>query len=221
MKDAAKHTQRDECYTSLRRMLVHNQLPAGQRLTETAWSDQFGVTRGALREAMSMLCHEGLLVRGEHGGFFTPVLQPRDYAEVMEVRFAMETGALRLVAIKDLPTKTLSKMRETFDVMERMIEEDFEMGFMEADRRFHELLVEAGQNARLIRIYSQAPLPLAASNEPDGGQRRENLKRTLREHRDICELMEKGNTSEACKVLEKHLFTSRSLAEKGIKRNVK
>jgi DNA-binding GntR family transcriptional regulator len=211
MKGTAKQTQRDECYLSLRRMLVHGQVQPGRRLTETAWSQQLGVTRGSLREAMSMLCHEGLLTRGKRGGFFTPVMTRQDYDDVLEVRFSIEVGALRLMSMKHLSGKNLPKMRETCDVMARMLEEDFELGFVEADRRFHELLVEAGQNARLVQVYSRAPLPFFVSMEPDRQRHRSQYQRTLDEHRRICELLEQGNYPKACEVLEKHLFAGRRL----------
>ncbi len=212
MQDSVKQTQRDECYKSLRRMLLHGLIAPGKRLTETVWAKQLGVTRGALREAMSMLLHEGLITRGERGGFFVPELGPVDYEEVLEVRYAIEAGAMRLLAMKKLTPANLSRMRETCDAMERMDQEDYDLGLVEADRRFHELLVEAGRNVRLQRVYSRAPLPLIPSMDPSSEMRHANHQRTIREHRLICDLLEQGNVSEACKVLEKHLFASSSPA---------
>ncbi|MBN1553891.1 MAG: GntR family transcriptional regulator [Phycisphaerae bacterium] len=206
MKDAARQTQRDECYTSLRRLLIHSQIPPGKRLVETAWSEKLGVTRGALREAMGVLSHEGLLTRGKRGGFFTPVIRRREYEEILEVRFAIESGALRGLARKHLPVENLVKLRETCDVMERMSREDFVLGFVEADRRFHELLVQAGRNARLEKVYSRAPLPFLYTAEPDRRCYWNASRRTIDEHRRICELLEQGNIPDACDVLERHLF---------------
>lgn len=214
MPSSARKIQREECYKSLRRMLLHGLIPPGRRLTETVWSRKLGVTRGSLREAMSMLLHEGLLTRGPRGGFFTPQMTRRDYEEVLEVRFALETGAIRLLARKkNLPRALSARMRETCDGMERMLREDLELGFAEADRRFHELLVEAGHNQRLKMVYSRAPLPLFPSMDPNRRRRRANFLRTLREHRRLYELMEKKNFPRACALLEKHLFASHVLAE--------
>ena len=206
MKDQIRKTQRDSCYRQLRRMLMHGQVPVGQRLTEAVWSGRLGVTRGSLREAMSMLLHEGLLTRGTGGGFFLPVMGQRDLEEVLEVRIAVEVGALRLVAISNGPIGNIQKMREICDSMAQMIESDFELGVVEADRRFHELLVGASGNERLKRVYSQAPLPLVPSYEPDKAIRREQLQSTLREHIQICDLLAAGKINEACALLEQHLL---------------
>ena len=206
-----KKTQRENCYKQLRRMLMHGQIPAGQRLTESVWSQRLGVTRGSLREAMSMLLHEGLLTRGAGGGFFVPAMGQHDFEEVQEVRIAIEVGALRLVGINNDPLCNLQQMRETCDSMAQMIESDFELGFVEADRRFHEQLVEACGNARLKRVYSQAPLPLGLPSEPDKMIRREQFRHTLEEHIRIYDLLAAGNISEACELLEQHLLASSRL----------
>lgn len=160
-----------------------------------------------------MLFHEGLLTRGTRGGFFAPMISREDYEKVLEVRFAIEAGALRLMALKHLPKENLPKMRETCDVMDRMLQEDFELGFVEADRRFHELLVGMGQNERLEKVYSRAPLMLVPSMDTDRERRKKNLRRSLDEHRRLCELLEHGNIPEACKLLERHLFASHCLAK--------
>jgi len=158
-----------------------------------------------------MLLHEGLLTRGTGGGFFVPVMDQRDLEEVQEARIAIEVGALRLVAMSNGSISNLQQMRETCDSMTQMIESGFELGFVEADRRFHEQLVEASENARLKRVYSQAPLPLVPSSEPDRTIRRGQFQQTLDEHIRICDLLAAGDINEACELLEQHLLTSHHL----------
>ena len=213
MEEQIRKTQRDGCYKQLRRRLMHGQIAAGERLTESVWSERFGVTRGSLREAMSMLLHEGLLTRGKGGGFFVPVMTHRDLKEVQEARIAIEVGALRLVGIINSPVCNLTQMRETCKAMSQMLESDFELGFVEADRRFHEQLVETSCNERLKRIYSQAPLPLMPPSEPDKSIRREQFQKTLEQHFRICDSLAEGNINEACELLEQHLLISRRLTE--------
>ncbi|MFI4875368.1 MAG: GntR family transcriptional regulator, partial [Blastopirellula sp. JB062] len=53
----------EKCYSVLRKMLVCGQLPVGSRLAEVEWSQRLGTQRAALREAMILLTHDGLLIR--------------------------------------------------------------------------------------------------------------------------------------------------------------
>lgn len=61
--------QSQTCYKQLRRMVLLGQIPAGERFREVEWAARLGVHRSSLREALSGLAHEGLIRRGERGGF--------------------------------------------------------------------------------------------------------------------------------------------------------
>jgi DNA-binding GntR family transcriptional regulator len=70
-------------------------------------------------------------------------------------------------------------------------------GFIESDRRFHEILVEMAGNQRLLRTYRQAPLPVILSAEPEESTQREKMRQMLADHRQLCELLEQGRIDEA------------------------
>src|SRR5690606_34241087 len=97
----------------------------------------------ALREALTKLQHEGLLEFGNKGGFFVPDLDRRAVDEVLEVRLALEVGALKMLQLHSAhASPDVSRLRDVCDVMQRMLESGFEYGFVEADRHFHELIVD-------------------------------------------------------------------------------
>ena len=210
MTESGKEIQAKSAYLHLRRLLLHGQLLQGKRLTETKWSQRLGVTRSALREGMSLLVHEGLLERGAKGGFFVPLPRSTDMNEVLEVRLTIELGALRIMTFDEREIPDVSHMREVCNTMTRMMEEQFHLGFEEADRRFHELLVSACGNERLFKVYMQAPLPLmefSSASEVDSDLAR---KKTISEHLQICDLMAEKQLDAAGEVLVKHLMTGSS-----------
>jgi DNA-binding GntR family transcriptional regulator len=100
--------------------------------------------------------------------------------------------------------------------MRQNMEAGFEFGFVEADRHFHEVLVQAAGNKRLARVYRQAPLPLAPFPEHDDGARGENMRETLDDHRRMCDLLEKGRLDDAVALLRRHLLRDhRTLTPRG------
>ena len=70
--------QRDRAYRGLRRLLILQRVPEGQRLREPQWATQLGVNRMALREAFARLEAEGLIERGPTTGYFVPTLSDAD-----------------------------------------------------------------------------------------------------------------------------------------------
>ncbi len=68
---------REQAYHRLRRLLILQQIPEGQRLRETEWAERLGVNRTALREAFARLEAEGFIELGAKTGYFIPVLPNR------------------------------------------------------------------------------------------------------------------------------------------------
>jgi DNA-binding GntR family transcriptional regulator len=195
------------CYEQLRRTILNGQLTAGSRLVEEKWAKCLGVHRSALREAVILLAHEGMLELGPRGGYFVPRHDRDAFDEVLEIRIALEVGALRVLELHRADRQPdLKPLRKTCDLMQQMYEADFEFGFVEADRRFHDQLVELSGNKRMSLVYRQAPLPLFPMTQQNDAERRENMERTLREHRQVCELLEEGRIDDAVVVLRRHLL---------------
>jgi len=204
-----RSAQTRSSYEQLRRQLLHGQLAPGARLIEEKWAEILGVNRSALRESLSILAHEGLLEVGPHGGFFVPDLDEGALSEVLEVRLSLEVGALQILEIRQsIPEEGLQQLTAACNLMEQLLNAGFEYGFVEADRKFHDILVEMAGNARLLRIYRQAPLPLSPLNEPDEAARLQNMTGTLRDHRQLCQLLQEGNLTAARAALRTHLLLS-------------
>jgi DNA-binding GntR family transcriptional regulator len=202
-----KSLQTRSAYRQMRRQLLHGQLNAGSRMVEEKWAASLGVNRSAVREALLLLAHDGLLENGERGGFFVPEIDRTVLDDTLEVRLALELGAIDILEIRgEVPTDGLEKLRETVDLMQQLMEAGFEYGFFEADRRCHEILVEMAGNPRLQRIYQQAPLPLSPMEEPDEAARRRNMEGTFAEHREFCRLLEENRLAELRKLLRLHLL---------------
>ena len=136
-------SQREQAYRGLRQLMLLEQLPEGKRLRETVWADRLNVNRAALREAFARLEAEGVLERGPRTGYFVPSLTDEDLLEVIEVRLMLEGGAIeRLIRLGWNTSRHLAPMHDACDQLERLKQEAYLLGVAEADRRFHQALVE-------------------------------------------------------------------------------
>lgn len=206
MAITTRSPQTKVCYEQLRRSIMHGQLTSGSRLVEEKWAKCLGVHRSALREAVILLSHEGLLEPGPRGGYFVPRHDRKALDEALEIRIALEVGALRILELHHDRMPDLAPLRKTCDLMRQMYEAGFEFGFVEADRHFHEQIVELSGNDRMRLVYRQAPLPLFPMTEPDEFGRRRNMERTLHDHQQVCDHLEAGRIDDAVNVLRRHLL---------------
>lgn len=197
---------RERAYQRLRRLLVLEQLPAGDRLRETEWAERLEVNRAALREAFARLEAEGFLKKGPKTGYFVPDLGAEDILEIIEVRIMLEGGAIeRAVRTGKNNVQELRLMGEACDQLERLVREEYLLGVAEADRRFHEALVNAAGNRRLAMLYERAPLPIIHPMIITGEQWKGRVQRTLDEHRAILEAILEGNVALGQQLLRTHL----------------
>src|SRR3990172_7914429 len=181
-------SQREQAYQRLRRLLILQQIPEGKRLRETAWSSRLKVNRAALREAFAQLEAEGFIERGPKTGYFVPYIRTEDLLEVCEVRLMLEGGAIERIIQKGLNTRThLRPMVEACDQLERLVKENYLLGVAEADRRYHEALIEAARNRRLSILYQRGPLPIIHPVLIRTSQWTARVEQTLEEHRAMID----------------------------------
>jgi len=199
-------SQREQAYQRLRRLLILQQVPEGKRLRETAWAARLKVNRAALREAFARLEAEGFIERGPKTGYFVPSIGADDLREVAEVRMMLEGGAIVRIIQKGLNTpEHLQPMIEACDQLERLLKDDYLLGVSEADRKFHESLIDAAGNRRLAILYRRAPLPMIHPVLISTSQWIARVSQTLQEHRAMIDAILEGSVPKAMEVLRTHL----------------
>lgn len=200
---AAAASQREQAYQSLRRLLVLQQIEPGQRLREPEWAGRMRVHRSALREAFARLEAEGLIERGAQTGYFVPKLTVEDVVEVTKLRLALESVAIDEICAAARPN--LEPLRQAVAELEQFVTGGYFLGVLEADRRFHEALIEAAGMRRLSALYHRAPLPLIHRQTEDRTVWNDACTRTLAEHRQILAFLTRRDADAGKRALRQHL----------------
>lgn len=197
-------SQREQAYRALRRVLVLQQVEAGERLREPEWAERLGVHRSALREAFARLEAEGLIERGSQTGYFVPQLTPGDLGEITKLRLALESLAIDEICAQEVPA--VDALAAACDAFEQFLSGGYPLGVIEADRRFHESLIDAARMRRLSALYHRAPLPLIHGHGEAEETWRRECERTLSEHRQIVAALAARDAERAKRRLTDHLM---------------
>jgi len=200
----ASRTQSEQIYKELRRRILILEIRPEERLKEVEWAKKLKVGRLAVREALTRLHGEALVVRGQKGGFFAATMSEADVHEIREIREVLEVAALRLAASR-ISKAEISELEAACNDFAFLISKGYHTGACEADLRFHRLLVAASGNTRLQRAYDHCHIPLFQIRV---GQSREYMKdfsKTEQEHRVIVEAIRSGDFDRAINQLRAHL----------------
>ncbi|MGG7661026.1 GntR family transcriptional regulator [Dyadobacter sp. BHUBP1] len=195
----------NRAYTELRKKILSNQLTSGTRLKEDEWSKKLDVNRMAIREALTRLLGEQLIVQGEKGGFFVKTLTLEDSHKIRELREILEIGALRLL-IQKVTTEQVAELGRICDDFSSMVERGYFGGACEADVKFHETLIECAGNERLMELYQASNIPLFHQKLGKTQTHMDDYELTDQEHREIVAGIKDRDIKRAEEALLKHLI---------------
>lgn len=195
----------NRAYTELRKKILSNQLTSGTRLKEDEWSKKLDVNRMAIREALTRLLGEQLIVQGEKGGFFVKTLTLEDSHKIRELREILEIGALRLL-IQKVTAEQVAELDRICDDFSSMVERGYFGGACEADVKFHETLIECAGNEKLVDLYQASNIPLFHQKLGKTQTHMDDYELTDQEHREIVAGIKERDIKRAEEALLKHLI---------------
>ena len=102
---------REQAYEQIKKAILGGQLSPGQVLVEAQLSQDLGLSRTPLREALVLLEREQLIEMIPYKGTFVTGLTVREAREVFQVRAVLEPLAIRL-AIDRIPAAELAAVAE-------------------------------------------------------------------------------------------------------------
>jgi DNA-binding GntR family transcriptional regulator len=192
---------------ALREAIVERKLKPGTPLREGAIAGSVGVSRNTVREAFRLLAREGIVKHNLHRGVVVTRLSEEDVADIYAVRRVIEGAAVGTrrglteedVAALDEPVRALERARRGRD-WRRIVDNDL---------RFHRRLVRLHRSPRLEQLHAAVltELRLAASIfdrlYEDAGH--------VDDHREIYELLVRGEHGRCRKLLDRHLVDAEGL----------
>ncbi|WP_194838344.1 GntR family transcriptional regulator [Nocardia sp. XZ_19_369] len=152
LEDAAGRPLRDVVYDALRRELINGDIKFGERLTEPKLSARFGISRTPIREALTVLCSDGLLQREDYG--FSPVRPSVPLIrDLYELRITLELGGIQRAMTNPAVAhdRALLEVERDAWLALRADPPEQEPGFVVRDEEFHVTLLTAAGNAEMVR----------------------------------------------------------------------
>lgn len=203
----------------LRRQITGGVLLHGERLPpERAFAEQFGVSRGTVRDALRRLEEGGFVEKRPGSGTYVThsdaeqtvsIAQSTSPLELIDTRYALEPQIVRL-AVLSATEQVLGKAERALAVMEES--EDNPDQFAVADEAFHLALAECTKNAMLVWITKRVN---EVRNNAEWARMRQvtltsNMIRGYNaQHRGVFEAVRRRDAEQATAAMRAHLDLAR------------
>ena len=193
-------------YQDLKAKLISCTLPPGTELNELAISEEYGVSRTPVREAISQLEVEGYVRVLPKRGIYISDVSIDDVLQIFETRIEIEPITLRL-AFPYLDIQRLIDYRSCFEAPEENLTAAFDQ-----DTDMHLYLIDCCRNQYLIdmmhRLFDNNTRIINAT-----GQNMIKIHNARQEHLEILDSLLTNRTPEKpCELMRKHIETCRSAA---------
>lgn len=193
----------DRAVAEIRRALFAGELNPGTPLREVALSEAMAVSRSTVREALTVLVSEGLVVRVPNRGVAVKQLSAADVHDVTRARAALESAGVRNFAAAAVAER--QRLRAMLAAYERTVGSSSDPAKLtEAHLQIHRALVGLTSSDRLLSaadaLAAEIRLGLAHLDRT-----RANLRQQVREHVRLVDLVESGDRAAALAELHRHL----------------
>ena len=189
----------------LRDRIVRGDYAAGTHLAEDTLAEQFGVSRGPVRDALTRLEAEGL-VESRRRKIFTLELSAEDISDHYALREAVETLAVRLAIERATPGEW-ERGRALVERMRNAAWAGDNDAFALADTAFHSNTFALARHRRLEAVWRQSEPMLAALLEFTV-QVDTDLDASANDHSTLFDLMSSGNVELAVAEAAAHIRRS-------------
>jgi DNA-binding GntR family transcriptional regulator len=150
---AARRVLADEVADALRDAIMSGRFESGQRLIEHELATQLAVSRGPVREALSRLSQEGLVVVDRHRGASVATLSDEEADEIYSLRTVLEELAVerlcRLATSEDFDR--IEAVLARYDELPRPLTRQ---AVAALDVEFHDAIFRASHHDRACRAWA-------------------------------------------------------------------
>lgn len=143
----------ETAYQKIRSFILQGEANPGMQLTEEKLSEISGVSRTPVRDAVRRLENEMLVVRSASKRLFVADWSEGEVDEMFTLRAMLEAHAAARAA-RRIDETTLELLRKINDELKDAVNRSPPdiTSFLEANRRFHDLILECAQSPRLNKL---------------------------------------------------------------------
>jgi len=179
----------------LEKRIISQTLKPGERIIEEDICKSFGVSRSPVREAIMMLKNRGFIVHEARKGASVARITKQEAEDIFRIRACLDSLASSLSAAKRTP-RFMRKLNKIHKQMILSAEEGNLASYQNLNDKFHELIINACGNERLIQLIVNFEKQTEYYRRITQSNGFDWLKDSRKTHAEIMAAFEKGDPEE-------------------------
>jgi DNA-binding GntR family transcriptional regulator len=190
----------EEVAELLRQRIFQRELEPGSWIDELKLSQEYGISRTPLREALKVLAAEGLVTMKVRRGAYVTEVSDQDLSEVYHLLSLLESDAAAVVAERatDAQLKDLQALHAELEAAAGDRE-----AFFAVNERFHMRLLELAGNRWRNQMVADLRKVMKL-NRHNSLLKTGRVRESLQEHRAVMEALAKRDAAGAMRRMQEH-----------------
>lgn len=196
---------RTQAYQALKQAITSFNIyahPHEIRLDERQLSQDLGVSRTPIREAMTLLEQEGFVRTLPRRGVFVVRKTKQEIVAMIQVWAALESLAARLITLEAADAE-IATLRHLFDEFQGTSPEGHLDEYSEANIKFHQAIIRMSDNRVIADMTENLFIHVRAIRQMTIGQN-DRAARSIVDHMKIIEALERRDTELAEALTRQH-----------------
>ena len=199
----------------LKEDITRGELKPGQRLKIEEITARYGVSNTPVREAFRYLASQGFLESMPRKKVIVKEVTLKEIENIYAIHTVLEGLAAKLAA-KNCGEKELEKLEDVYRRMEKYLQEDNIVKYIQADKEFHGSFIHFSGNEILVSMAENLSSRIARFRFMTLRFPR-RAKESLNEHKKILDALKGHEPEVAEKEVKSHILTSSEYLKKILK----
>ena len=197
----------EQAYLRLRQEILTCILSPGQVVSERELARQYEMSKTPIRDALSQVCHDGLMQRLPGRGYMVAPITIEDIRDLFDLRLILEVTTAERATQHPSPAQIIA-LKEMSGVSYCLDDRESHILFLKTNRDFHLALAEAAGNRRLVRMLEGLLIEMDRLFHL-GLRLRDSSDEMRQEHQEVVAALEIGDVEGIREVIVRQITTSR------------
>lgn len=190
MKKITKSTSlSDQAFEILKESILIGELKGGEPLPEEKYSKQLGISRTPLRDTLTRLASEGLIIQRSGAPAVVSSFTKEKSLDYMELRKLLEVNNIEKMILR-IDNQLIERLKETLSLQKEAIDNNHYADFMRFDKEFHLTLVSQNPNSEFRKWVEKLNADLSRSFLILSRTAKQSAPKAYEEHCEIVSAIE-------------------------------
>jgi len=200
----------------LEKEIIEGRLAPGLRLTPDVLAKRLNISKSPVREALTVLKKDGLVIFKPRIGFFVAEIRLEDIEEIYPIRASLNALAFKTIIEKGYDPEFISILEDTLQKMEKAVQQNDSQGFFYLNVEFYKFSLNCCPNVRLRKAVNQFGKQVLRFRYKSMSQPG-HIKRSFERHHRLLEALKAKNVDATVHIAEEIIYSALATLRKTMK----